>query len=312
MTAGSDCVETTTSLDALSAGAIGWLLDNLDFFDPFSARSEGSPHGKVKAALELALLRHCWARRAPDDERLAEIAALVRRLWQLPDFQHLITSQPAHGSAYRLIYTALPPEDIDPELRNSVLAQLGADGYLTSAGKSSYLCLETRFYADKAGARHALDSYEKLIEQSIFVELPTAMPVTIQEAYTITHTSFYLSDFGRKRPDLAPETLERAIDLSGRMLDYCVAQDMWDLTAEFLITLFNLGDDPLNSASGAAGLACLARAQLPNGAIPGRSAKQMPAESASPGEFFHKVYHTTLAVILMSMIISSPRGLGSA
>ncbi len=301
---------TTTvgaDLDRLADAAIDWVVTHLRFFDPYSACSESAEHRQVKAALELALISHCQTRLGRGDGPLREATALVRRLWQLPEFQQLISSQPGHAAQYELIYAALAPAGIDGSLRAAALARLEASGHLLATGKSAYTRLETRFYADKAGARHQLESYEELIDQSILVRLPDQVPVTITQAYTITHTSFYVSDFGARRPALArSEASERARNLVSDMLDYCVQQDMWDLIAELLITLACLGADPLSLPSGVAGLRCLRQAQLPDGAIPGRSAAQRSEASASPAEFFHKSYHTTLAVILMSVIVSSP------
>jgi hypothetical protein len=291
-------------LALLSAAAIEWTVSNLRFFNPYSETSASAEHRKVKAALELALISACWTRLDAGGGRLDEATALIQMLWQLPDFQQLISSQPDHAGQYELIYAALAPAGIDAGLRDAALARLEASGHLLAAGKSAYTRLETRFYADKAGARHELPSYEELIEQNILVRLPEKVPVTITEAYTITHSSFYVSDFGFRRPALAPQACERARHLVSEMLDYCAGQDMWDLTAELLITLACLGANPLDMPAGLAGLRCLRRAQLPDGAIPGRSAAQRPEASASAAEFFHKSYHTTLAVILMSVIVS--------
>jgi hypothetical protein len=295
-------------LGRVTAGAVDWLARSLPFFDPFSPGARASPHGKVKAALELALLRHCWARSSAGDGRLKQADALVEALWRLPDFQHLVISQPQHTGAYELIYVALAPEGIGVSLRDATIALLEKDGYLTSAGKSSYLSLETKFYADKAGLESEIESYPELIDQSILVRLPAEIPCSLQDTYTITHTSFYLSDFGAKRPDLAPDRVVAAASLAGRMLDHCVRQDLWDLTAELIITLFCLGGDPLNTPAGLAAIRCLEQAQRPDGVIPGRSAAKQPDASATPGEFFHKCYHTTIAVLLMSAIVSSNRG----
>ncbi len=295
-------------LGRLTAGAVDWLGRSLPFFDPFSPQAQASPHGKVKAALELALLHHCWARSGPDDGLLKKPAVLVEALWQSAEFQSLVVSQPEHAAAYELIYVAVGPDGVGTDLRAATIAQLTGDGYLTSAGKSPYLRLETRFYADEAGISHSIEPYQELIDQSILVGLPAEFPCTLRDTYTITHTSFYLSDFGSRLPDLTSAQLAQAADVTGRMLDYCVSQDMWDLIAELIITLFCLGGDPLGTESGLAAIECLEQAQRPDGVIPGRSAAQSPDESATAGEFFHKCYHTTIAVILMSVIVSSTRG----
>jgi hypothetical protein len=316
------------SLKLLSAGAVTWLGLNLDFFNPFAAGAQLAGFRKTKAALELRLLPycregvrreglrregHCREGHGQADDRLADIDALVRKLWRSRDFQRLVTSRADNPAYYGLIYVAMAPAGFALELRDPTLAMLRAEGYLSGAGQTPFLRMQTRFFADKAGLAHEIESYPELIEQSTLVTLPAAGPVTLPQAYGITHESFFLSDYGRQPPALAADRLARAVTLVSGMLSYCAAHDMWDLAAELVITLSCLGVDPVSSPSGAAGIRSLARAQRPDGAIPGRSAAQQADASAGPAEFFNSAYHTTLLVALIPYIAARgryPRGEG--
>lgn len=299
-------------LDQLSAGALDWLGGNLDHFDPFSPSARSATHGKAKAALELALLCHCWGRlAATQDKRLAKATGLVRMLWQHPHFPRLFHVHPEYASSYGLIYLALAPDGIDDTACRARLTPL-APGFLSPQGKSPYHRLEIRYYADKAGIRHTMEPYAELIGQSRLFTVPSAArenstPLTTGEAYALTHTSFYLGDFGRTSPGLSVLALARARDLVSRMLTHCVRHERWDLAAELVLTQFILGVEPLCTPTGAAAVECLVRAQRPDGAIPGRSAALRAAASAPPREFFRKAYHTTLVTALMALIVSSAR-----
>jgi hypothetical protein len=297
------------ALDRLSEGTLDWLGRNLDFFDPYSASARSATHRAVKAVLELALLCHCQSRPDARDDRLSKATALIRTLWQLPDFQRLIVGQPDHAHRYGLVYAALAPTGIDDRLCRATLMRLTADGYLSPAGGSPYQRLETRYYADKAGAEHGIEPYEELVPRSPLVRLaataaPRGAPLSVQDAYALTHSSFFVSDFGRRRPARA-STLERTDDLARRMLDHCVEHDRWDLVAELVMTRFCLGHDPLDTPSGVAAVACLARVQRPDGAIPARSAALVATAPISAAEFFAKAYHTTLVTALMSLMLTS-------
>ncbi|WP_030319458.1 DUF6895 family protein [Streptomyces flavochromogenes] len=314
-------------LEQLSAGALDWLGGNLDHFDPFAADTEATtpstarsaPHGKAKAALELGLLCHRAAR--PDGtgpDPLGGATALVRKLWQDPDFPRLFDHSPAYASTYRLVYAALAPAGIDDTQCREALARLDP-AFLSPGGKSPYRRIEIRYYADRAGVRHGIESYAELLPRSPLVALraagptvaaaakSTVEPLTLPQAYALTHTAFYLGDFGRTDPRIAGADLDHARGLTHRMLSHCVAHDLWDLAAELVLTQFVLGEDPLRTPSGAAAVECLARAQRPDGAIPGRSAELMAAPRVTAGEFFRKAYHTTLVTALMASIVSSAR-----
>jgi len=290
------------AIGELSEGAMRWLGRNLHLFDPFSPWSPLPEDRKVKAALELAIFCHSWAKLRPATDLLDEATALIQTIWQRPEFPLLIDAQSGYASAQRLVYAALAPAEVGHDQRGAALAQLKADGYLSQLGKSPYLRLEARYYADKAGVEHDIESYRELAEQSLLAK-PPDLPMSRSDAYTITHTVFYLSDYGFRDPDLPSEVREQGQRLTCSILDSCVSRDKWDLAGELVITLACLGGNPTDTPSGQAGVRCLALAQLPNGAIPGRSASVRAEESLSPAEFFSKAYHTTLVTALMSLIV---------
>ncbi|MEU2391398.1 hypothetical protein [Streptomyces sp. NPDC007369] len=303
-------------LERLAAGALGWLGGNLDHFDPLSAGARSATHGKAKAALELALLCHCAARLADPPEALDGAGALVRTLWQDPYLPGLFADLPRYASTYGLIYAALAPDGIDDTQVRATLSRLDP-AFLSPRGKSPYQRIELRHYADKAGVRHTVEPYAELLPDSPLVAFRAAepggpasqdgAPLTGPQAYAVTHTAFYLGDFGRTAPGLHGEALAHARDLVDRLLRHCVGHDRWDLAAELVLTQFILGSEPLETPAGAAAVECLLRAQRPDGSVPGRSAALAAHPSAPGAEFFGKAYHTTLVTALMALVVSSPR-----
>lgn len=295
-------------LEQLSAGALDWLGRNLDHFDPFSPPARPVSHGRAKAALELALLCHCAARLEQPPRALGEADALVRKLWQDPEFPRLFDGVPAYTDTYRLVYAALAPEGITGP-RDGAWTD---PGFLSPHGKSPYRRIEIRHYADKAGLSHRIEPYAELVPCCPLVTLRAAEgedaePLGTGEAYALTHTAFYLGDFGRRAPGLGGGALAHARDLVDRLLRHCVRHDRWDLAAELVLTQFVLGDEPLDTPSGAAAVECLLRAQRPDGALPGRSAARAASPADPAGEFFGKAYHTTLVTALMALVVSAAR-----
>ncbi|QNE78756.1 hypothetical protein F0344_32850 [Streptomyces finlayi] len=298
-------------LEQLSSGALDWLGKNLDHFDPFSASARSATYSTAKAALELALLCHCAARADDGRQALSGATALVRKLWQDPDFPRLFDDTPAYASTYGLVYAALAPDGVDDAQRRAALARLAPDLF-SPEGKSPYRRIEIRYYADKAGVHHGMETYAELLPRSPLATLhgvgaEAQAPLSTSDAYALTHTGFYLGDFGRTDSGVTGRALAHAHALVSRMLRHCVAHDRWDLAAELVLTQFILGSDPLSTPSGAAAVECLVRAQRPDGAIPARSAALLASPSAPAGELFGKAYHTTLVTALMALIVSSPR-----
>ncbi|WP_327674140.1 DUF6895 family protein [Kitasatospora sp. NBC_00458] len=315
---------TPSDLDRLSAGTLAWLGRHLDHFDPYAAPARPAEHGRAKAALELALLCHLWARRAgADDSRLGRATAVLRTVWQHPDLPRLLTADPRCAVQYALVGAALAPGGTDTAACRAALARLAPDG-LSPHGTSPYQRLELRHYADKAGVPHTIEPYEELLGRNFLVRLPAeladrtdraggaggaggadpgAAPVTVPEAYALTHSSFYFSDFGRTASGLSGKALADAAELVRRLLEHSVRHDWWDLAAELVMTQVCLGLDPLGTPWGRAAVDCLARAQRPDGALPGRSAATAAADAEPAGSFFAKAYHTTLVTALMTLLL---------
>ncbi|GAA5049013.1 hypothetical protein HNP84_004366 [Thermocatellispora tengchongensis] len=297
--------DATAELARLSAGATRWISENVDYLDPSYPDLPVTP--KVKASLELALLHLFWSRVRPGDDDLARVTETLHKIWRDPEFPRQVAAKPAYFRQYGLIYGALAPAGITGGHHLATLAELAPGGHLAPYGKSPYLRLETRYYADIAGLGHAFESYRELYEASFLANLTTVLPMDIEDAYTITHTVFHLTDFGFRDAGLTDEERERALGIADRLTDHFVEADHWDLTGEFVLTQFCLGADPARTRSGIGGIRSLLAAQTPSGAIPGRFAAQRPGPSATPVELFRKSYHTTLVAALASMIILSGR-----
>lgn len=287
----------------LSERAVQWLGRNLQFFDPLSPSSPLPVRRSIRAAIELALLCRVWAMLRPATDVLYEATALLEKIWARPEFPLLIEK---HGGAYadihKLAYAALAPAGTPEDLREAALARLKAEGYLLPLMKTPYRQLEIRYFADMANAEHSIEPYRELAGKSLLARLP-ASPVGPNEAYLLTHTVFYLSDFGCRDLDLPDDVRDRAERFTRSMLDSCVRQNLWDLTAELIVATAVLGGGSAGTPSGLAGIRCLAQAQLGNGAMPGASAADRARSSQGAAEFFGKAYHTTVVTALMALIV---------
>lgn len=297
----------SSGLDQLRTGALGWVRRNAGYLDSPSASAELPSTPRAKAFLQLAQLCRSWARVAPDDPGLDEVAALIQRVWRRPELPDVLAAEPRFARQYGLMYGALAPAPAAAGPHQAVLARLAADGYLSSPGKSPYLRLETRYYADMAGVDHEIESYPELYGSSLLARRMTAVPVTEDEACNITHTIFYLSDYGSRDPGVDGSELAWAQRIVIELTGHYVQRDEWDHAGKFLLAQFCLGVNPAGTPSGAACIRMLAQIQEPSGAIPGRSIRLVPDPAATVVQRFRKAYQPTLMAALMSLMISVGR-----
>ncbi|RST05092.1 hypothetical protein EF910_14170 [Streptomyces sp. WAC07149] len=291
---------------SLSAGARRWLGRHAAYLDSPAAHTELPVTPRVKALLQLAMVRRYWEKYAPADPALAEVTQVVERVWQRPDFRELLAVDERHVRQFELIYAALAPAGPDSEAPRAMLARLAAGSHLTPGRKPPFVHLEARFYADLVGVPHRFAPYEELYEASPLPRAAT-LPVADLDGCQVAHTLFYLSDFGLRELPLPAEEQERALRVVERLTDHYVALGDWDVAAKLLLAQHCLGADPLRTRSGAAALRMLCAAQAPDGSIPGRTAAERIPADATPEHYFRKSYKVTLVVALVTLVITGGR-----
>lgn len=204
------------------------------------------------------------------------------------------------------MYAALNPAGAYTDASRAMLARLASDGYLTAGRKSPSLHLAARFFADLVHVNHELAPYRELYATSLLAPAD-ATPTADLDVCEVTHTVFYLSDFGLRAPDLTGEERRRALAIVARLTEHCVEQDEWDLVSKLVLAQNCLGADPLDTPSGTAGLRMLVDAQAADGAIPGRSAARRATTDATEVDRFRKSYQATLITALATLTILSGR-----
>lgn len=290
-------------LTQLRAGTLGWVRHNAGYLDSPSGSAELPVVPRAKALLQLARLCRSWARLSPGDPGLAEVTALIHRVWQRPELPDAFASKPRSTRQYCLMYCALAPTPAGPH--RQVLAGLAADGYLSRPWRSPYLRLEIAHHADMAGIAHGMGSYPELYAASLLAGRTAALPITDDDACVIAHTIFYLSDYGLRAPGLDRLEAERARRIVVELTGHYVQRDDWDNAAKFVLAQSCLGLNPARTPSGVACLRMLARIQEEAGAIPAAAMRLMPGPEATQTQRFRKAYQTTLMTALMSLMVSS-------
>ncbi|MDA3645149.1 hypothetical protein LZ318_27150 [Saccharopolyspora indica] len=135
------------------------------------------------------------------------------------------------------------------------------------------------------------------VRETLLGRFPEPWTVDRDVAYAITHTVFYLTDWGA-RPDRVPSMIADYLDLWLPVWSAeCVERRQWDLLGELLATDACLPEPALDGASWGG----LAAAQAPDGALP--AIGEMPAGDA--GEVFELVYHPTLVAAFATTLATS-------
>ena len=174
--------------------------------------------------------------------------------------------------------------------------------YLDRTERSAATQVDIRFYLDIAGIAHAFPAMKTLFERSTLLALPSLQDVQRMDLYAITHLIFHLTDFGVGELSVVPPSQILQIqEYLALALSICLAEEDYDLAAEFLISriCFDVRPDSLSYVASDA----LLRAQRPSGFIPDLSWLRGLKETADPQEAareeFFAVYHPTLVTLIL-------------
>ena len=153
---------------------------------------------------------------------------------------------------------------------------------------------------DICGFQHRMPSYRDLYRQTLLSALPPAAMVTNLDIYCMTHSVFYLTDFGSHSAPLSKRCNVATVELAETLLLLAVLSGDMDLVAELLLAVSCLGSPPGETSQAA--WSALVRSQLPDGAIAGPWFDPNGMSSMSPDQArktsFEHCYHTTVAALL--------------
>ena len=149
---------------------------------------------------------------------------------------------------------------------------------------------------------------DEVYRRSLLAQHPPLLPLAKSDAYAITHTLFFLTDFGRRSlrrfSDEDAGYLERALP---RLLDFYLRRQNWDLSAELLIGMFVT--DLWKLPAYRNGWNLLLSAQNTDGSFTGPDLEEVhgldpttlsatTSEEDAGWTLFSENYHTTLAVLM--------------
>ncbi|HVR06713.1 MAG TPA: hypothetical protein VMW75_01585 [Thermoanaerobaculia bacterium] len=291
--------------------ALGWILAHLDLFDPFrGGRPFAIKHGQRLG--EIAILLHAYTgitgeRESPAMGRIVSLLESVRARRELGD--RLLRS-PAELVLFVEIYAALRSVGHD-DPGDRVLIQRALDARLPQQlERLPHRMMDIASCLEWGGFAHRWPSLRRLYGASILGATPSALLLSEDGMYGLTHVLMYLYGFGLRRasiPRRQRESLRRLLS----MLLVGVGQDRhWDLLAELLLCWEAIGYPPTALADRA--WEALLAAQQEDGSIPGpewarpiyeaasRDVRQ-DAEGVREAYFAHH-YHTTLVAIIAACL----------
>ncbi|GHO83150.1 DUF6895 family protein [Dictyobacter formicarum] len=289
--------------------ALDWLDEHRELFNPLTDKSD-NPSADIyltKALGELGLLCMLYYRSKEGDvePRIQHFLQLIFGVWQQPQYQERIIRRPEYFQIYTMIYIVLQQCNVITEDYKELIQLVIDQRYVTATETTPMRLLDRRHMLDCGQFHHSLPSYEQLYHNTLLAQTPELAYLTDTDVYAVTHTLFYLTDFGRSSSPILQgdhlATIQWSIET---LLGLYLRNKNWDLVGELLLdcyclhwypgTVFDLAWETIR------------KHQLPDGSIPGPRYSQEQRDkldsTASIHYCFEENYHTTIVNAITSFL----------
>jgi hypothetical protein len=281
--------------------AFNWIEQNIALFNPLKHENESNTSSlyQTKALGELGLLCMLYHRctqgiLAP---KVEHFLLFIYEIWQHPEYQERIVRRPAYFQIYTMVYVVLQQCNIINASSKEIIQRTLDQGYVTATETTAMRLLDRRHLLDCGGFHHNLPSYEELYKNTLLAKTPPIIYLTDTDVYAITHTIFYLTDFGRcSTIRLDGEHLVKVRWMIETLLGVYLRHKHWDLVGELLLSCQCMHWYPEIIFETA--WETILKVQLPDGSIPGPrfSVEQLSSmDSVQKVNYcFEQNYHTTI------------------
>jgi hypothetical protein len=292
--------------------ALSWIKERKQLFNPLYHTNIRQIKMAIKASAELAMVC-ALARDNNHRSNPFGYRELMLFLWhevfQQEALQEYLLDNP-NGLPTFGMYASFRRSGFEDESYRSRLKWILSQGYMQAveAPASAHMDFLYSLIVGDLSVDEAKMRLDEMYTRSLLAQHPPLLPLTKSDSYAITHTLFFLTDFGRR-------SLHRFSDQDAgyfgqalpRLLDFYVRRQNWDLSAELLIGMFVT--DLCKLPAYRNGWHLLLSAQNVDGSFTGPDLEEVrgpepatlvgtPSEEEAGWTLFSENYHTTLAVLM--------------
>jgi hypothetical protein len=301
-------MDLNTQIEEMVDRSLSWAGHHLDLFQAADA-PDGRVQTTLKPLVELSLLCMLCRRHAEfdHDSRIRNMLAVSAETWSTRHGCDRLVRNPDAFRLHAIWHESLVHGGALRGEDRPIVQAVVDHGYVTATEEVGFRDLDLRHLLDLGGYRHHLPSYRSLYRQTVLGRGGPVLSFNHVDAYSVTHTLFYLSDFGARPLDAIPQ---RELPYVRWILEVLLGQYLlredWDLVAELLLGAACVRWKPPDALCNAAWNGLIG-AQRDDGAIPSRSFEEDACDALPEIErrayAFEHSYHTTLAAAIAGFTV---------
>lgn len=283
--------------------SLDWLSSRLPEFSPLNHGRTDS--FRLKAFAELTLVYASLVEWSHEGlrARLIHWRTFITNLCERPAYAQAPRKQPLIAFAYLMPYLSLRGIGYRSEYYEETLRTLSDDRWLKTVELVPYRVLDREYVLWKSNFAKAEPAWRRLYLATAAGQSDNPLCFDDEATYSLTHTIFYLTDFGKHCRALSTSGTTRVKWLAECLLLHYWRMGFWDLVGELLITLNCLGG--LDSVIVKGATSAFFSAHKKNGCIPAKrdldddqGSDGPPPKRSKREREFRDCYHTTLVSLL--------------
>jgi hypothetical protein len=280
--------------------SLGWLTRNLNEFSPTGNGRLKDLRVKALSELSLVFALLCQWRHLRASRPLKVWRTFILQHCENPEYAQMPRKRPLAAFLYLMPYFMLRSTGYRWQYYEEVLSELQRQRLFELPEVVPYRALDRAYTLWKSGFLLREPRWLSLYRGTTLDRCRGPLHLDDEAAYSITHTLFYLTDFGNRTATLPEVEIRRAADVVECLLLHYWRMGHWDLVGELLIGLNCLGvcRPQIYLAAAEAFLG----AWWNSGAVPAKAAfKEEQYTLGRPGKLgrtFQACYHTTLVGVL--------------
>lgn len=292
-------------IKALGARAGGWITAHLSCFQP-------DRNGKFDGAGVQSFAEGCLTYCCADGWDSSVTNALVGNggvaLWgdhlaaqvERQDFAELSIKHPATCFPLLLPYLTLRAAGRRSSCYDQAVATLRRLGLPDDAEVVPYRAFDWRYFMWRSGF-DSEPAWLRSYEATFLAKCRDTLVVDNELAYAMTHTIFYLSDFGGCQVRLSSQERQRVSEIFDSLIIHYIRLGHLDLLGELLIGSVALRQENQVTDACALGLKYFWRFAEADGRVPPFARQTVEGGRAEPESgLFQSCYHTTLVAFLLA------------
>ena len=297
-----------------------WITADLDSFglnvslakEPMESRAAIKAFGELSLAYAVINERVSAIRdlelRGVIRDQLAIWKSFILKEMLKPEYLDLMHKIPSSIDYYLLPYLTIRREGRYLEEFERALQSQFLSGLPSSFELVPYLQLDRAYFNWKSGLQVIEPNWLALYRATGMAKSRNLVGMTSGDAYNITHTIFYITDFGKKAPPFSQAEKRRVLRLLHSLLVHFWRTGFWDVVGELLLNALSMRSDPSYLYVQASN-SFFNSSQMDDGSFIPKSSHLKRLNNRQTQGRFSQNYHTTLvgAMFATAVVLDANR-----